>query len=274
VARIATKGGRMRIEGANVLVTGASSGIGEALAPMLAERGAVVGIAARRADRLEATLARCRAHTPQSRMWAIDLSDVDAAVQLVDDAWTTLVGLDCLINNAAIGKRKLLTDHTPDDVESVMRTNFLSPIRMNLAVLPKMLERGSGTIVNVASGGGRFGIVHESAYCASKFAMTGWSEVAAMDLADTPIEVKLIQPGAVATEIWIPQPGELPGLPGAEFATAESCAAGIVDALETDGFEFFVPADLKAHVEYKNSDMTGWIDMMASLGRAKEPSTS
>ena len=107
-----------------------------------------------------------------------------------------------------------------------MRTNFMSPIRMNLAVLPLMLERGSGTIVNVASGGGRFGIVHESAYCAAKFAMTGWSEVAAMDLADTPIEVKLIQPGAIATEIWVPQPGELPGLPGAEFATARGVRGG------------------------------------------------
>ena len=114
------------------------------------------------------------------------------------------------INNAAIGKRKLVTDHSPDDLDTVMRTNFLSPIRMNLAVLPKMLERGSGTIVNVASGGGRFGIAHESAYCASKFAMSGWTEVAAMDLADTPIEVKLIQPGAIDTEIWIQQTGRAP----------------------------------------------------------------
>jgi short-subunit dehydrogenase len=259
----------VKIDGSTILVTGASSGIGEALAPMLATKGATVGIAARRADRLEATLARCQRHTSDSRMWAVDLSDLDAAVRLADDAWDALDGIDCIVNNAAIGKRKLLTDHTPEDLDAVMRTNFLSPIRMNLALLPKMLERGSGTIVNVASGGGRFGIAHESAYCASKFAMSGWSEVAAMDLADTPIEVKLIQPGAIATEIWIQQPGELPGLPGAEFATAEECASGIVDALETDGFEFFVPADLKAHVDYKNSDLPGWIELMAGLGRAK-----
>jgi len=172
-----------------------------------------------------------------------------------------------------VGKRKLLTDHTADDLDIVMRTNFMSPIRMNLAVLPLMLERGSGTIVNVASGGGRFGIVHESAYCAAKFAMTGWSEVAAMDLADSPVEVKLIQPGAIATEIWIPQPGELPGLPGAEFATAEECAAGIVEAIEADGFEFFVPPGLKAHVDMKNNDLQGWIELMVGLGHAKGPPT-
>jgi NAD(P)-dependent dehydrogenase (short-subunit alcohol dehydrogenase family) len=260
----------MRIEGAHILVTGASSGIGQALAPMLAARGATVGIAARRAERLQETLAQCQQHTPDSRMWVVDLSDVDAAVQLVHDAWDAFGGLDCLINNAAVGKRKIVMDHTPEDLEVVMRTNFMSPIRMNLAVLPLMLDRGSGTIVNVASGGGRFGIVHESAYCAAKFAMSGWSEVAAMDLADTPIEVKLIQPGAIATEIWIPQPGELPGLPGADFATPQECATGIVDALETDGFEYFVPADLKAHVDMKNGDLQGWIDLMVSMGHAKE----
>ncbi|MGD0379025.1 MAG: SDR family oxidoreductase [Acidimicrobiales bacterium] len=264
----------MRIEGATILVTGASSGIGQALAPMLAERGATVGIAARRAERLEETLALCRAHTPESRLWVVDLSDVEAAVALVHDAWAAFGAIDCLINNAAVGKRKVVTDHTPEDLEVVMRTNFMSPIRMNLAVLPLMIERGSGTIVNVASGGGRFGIVHESAYCAAKFAMSGWTEVAAMDLADTPIEVKLIQPGAIATEIWIPQPGELPGLPGAEFATAQECAAGIVEALQTDGVEFFVPADLKAHVDMKNGDLQGWIDLMVSLGHAKEPTAS
>ena len=260
----------MRIEGAHILVTGASSGIGHALAPMLAERGATLGIAARRAERLHETLALCQEHAPASRLWVVDLSDVDAAVQLVHEAWEAFGGLDCLVNNAAVGKRKLVTDHTAEDLEVVMRTNFMSPIRMNLALLPLMLERGSGTIVNVASGGGRFGIVHESAYCAAKFAMTGWSEVAAMDLADTPIDMKLIQPGAIATEIWVPQPGELPGLPGAEFATAQECATGIIDALETEGFEFFVPADLKNHVDLKNADMPGWIELMAGLGRAKE----
>jgi short-subunit dehydrogenase len=262
----------MNIGGSKILITGASSGIGEALAPMLSARGATVGIAARRPDRLEATLHRCQEHAPDSRMWVVDLSDVDAATHLVDDAWNTFGALDCLINNAAIGKRKLVSEHSPEDLDTVLRTNFLSPIRMNLAVLPKMLERGSGTIVNVASGGGRFGIAHESAYCASKFAMSGWSEVAAMDLADTPIEVKLIQPGAIDTEIWIQQPGELPGLPGAQFVSAAVCAEGIIDALETDGFEFYVPADLRAHVDFKNSDVPGWIDLMATLGREKSRS--
>ncbi len=263
----------MKIDGSRILVTGASSGIGEALAPMLAERGATVAVAARRADRLQATLERCQKHAPESQLFTVDLSDVDAAVQLVHDAWDALGGLDCLVNNAAVGKRKLVGDHTAEDLDTVMRTNFLAPVRMNIAVLPLMLARGAGTIVNVASGGGRFGIAHESAYCASKFALSGWSEVALMDLADTPIEVKLIQPGAIATEIWNQQPGELPGLTGADFATADECAAGIVDALETEGFEFFVPADLKGIVDMKNGDIGVWLDMMTDIGRSIAPAT-
>jgi short-subunit dehydrogenase len=259
----------MRIEGSKIVVTGASSGIGEALAPILAERGATVGVVARREDRLKATLERCLLNAPDSKMWVADLSDVERAVSLVDEIWKAFGGIDCLVNNAAVGKRKLVTDHTPEDLAYVMSTNFMSPVRMNLEIIPKMVEQGSGTIVNVASGGGRFGIVHESAYCASKFALSGWSEVAAMDLADSPVEVKLIQPGAIATEIWIPRPGELPGLPGAEFASPEECAVGIADALETDGFEFFVPADLRGHVEMKNNDINGWIELMAALGKAK-----
>jgi short-subunit dehydrogenase len=259
----------MKIEGATIVVTGASSGIGEALAPMLAERGATIGLVARRPDRLQATLERCQTHTPGSRMWTVDLSDIVAAVALVQEAWTAFGGFDCLINNAAVGKRKVVTDHTPEDLDYVLRTNFMSPVRMNLAAIPKMIERGNGTIVNVASGGGRFGIVHESAYCAAKFALSGWTEVAAMDLADSPVDVKLVQPGAIKTEIWIQQPGELPGLPGAEFATPEECATGIVAALETDGFEYFVPADLKNHVDMKNADIDGWIQLMSALGKAK-----
>jgi NAD(P)-dependent dehydrogenase (short-subunit alcohol dehydrogenase family) len=259
----------MQIEGTTILVTGASSGIGEALAPLLAERGATVGVVARREERLRRTLCACVDHAPDSAMWVADLSDPEAGVKVVEEAWDHFGGLDCLVNNAAVGKRKNLLDHTPQDLDTVMRTNFFSPVRMNLAVLPKMLERGSGTIVNVASGGGRFGIVHESAYCASKFALSGWSEVAAMDLADTPIEVKLVQPGAIATEIWEQRPGELPGLQGAEFMTATDCASGIAEAIETDGLEFFVPPDLRANVELKNTDINGWVTLMAALGKSQ-----
>ena len=232
----------MDLNGKTVLVTGASSGIGEALAPALAARGATVGIVARRADRLESVLTRCRAHSPNSTMWVADLSDLDAAVGVVDAALARFGHVDGLVNNAAIGKRKLVHTLTPDDLDSTMRTNFTSPILMAMALLPSMLERSSGLIVNVSSMGGRLGIAHEAAYSASKFAMCGWSESARIDLDGTGVKVKLVLPGPIATEIWELQPGELPGMYDGPFVTAADCAADIVYAIEDpDGFEYYVP---------------------------------
>ncbi len=232
----------MDLTGSVVLVTGASSGIGAALAPQLAARGAVVGIVARRADRLESVLAECRIHTEASSMWAADLSDLDTAVDVVDQAISRYGRVDALVNNAAIGKRKLVQTLTDHDVDVTMRTNFTSPIRMAMAVLPSMIERGSGLIVNVSSMGGRVGIAHEAAYSASKFALSGWSESARIDLDGTGVKVKLVLPGPIATEIWELQPGELPGMYDGPFVTAADCAADIVRAIEDpEGFEYYTP---------------------------------
>src|SRR5439155_1536248 len=175
------------------LVPGASSGIGAALARMLAEQGATVGIVARRADRLEEVLHDCRKHAPESRMWPADLGDVELAERVALDAWAAFGHLDALVNNAGIPKRREVTALTYDEIEHTMRVNFFSPARMTLALLPKMLERGSGWIVNVSSVAGRLGNLHEAAYSASKFALCGWSEAMAVDLWDSPVKVRLIE---------------------------------------------------------------------------------
>src|SRR6476619_4933767 len=107
----------MKIAGSRILVTGASSGIGAELAPQLAARGATVGIVARRAERLEAVLAECRSLAPDSAMWAVDLSDVDAATGVASEAVTHFGRVDVLVNNAAIGKRKLAQTLTPEDLD-------------------------------------------------------------------------------------------------------------------------------------------------------------
>jgi short-subunit dehydrogenase len=231
----------VKIAGSTVLVTGASSGIGAELAPQLAEAGATVGIVARRVDRLEAVLDRCREHAPESRMWSADLADLDRAEQVALEAWDAFGHLDCLVNNAAIPKRTALTRLTPADVAFVMDVDFHSPIRMGMAVLPRMLERGVGEIVNVSSLGGRLGIVHEAAYCAAKFALCGWSEVMAIDLHGTGVKAKLVLPGPIDTEIW-DQPGNDDPVYDGPLVPAAECAAAIVDAIAGDGFEYYAPA--------------------------------
>ena len=263
----------MKLDGSKILVTGASSGIGAALAPQLAAKGATVGIVARRAQRLEEVVAECRAFTPDSTFWAADLGDVDTAVGIAETAWDHFDGLDALVNNAAIGKRKLVQTLTPADVDITMQTNFFSPVRMGMALLPRWLERGAGLIVNVSSMGGRLGILHEAAYSASKFALCGWSESMRMDLDGTGVKVKLVLPGPIETEIWEVQPGELPGLYDGPFVSAADCAADIVAAMEDEeGFEYYTPEEVpggwrqKDLVVGKTQDCDPFLTGMAQMG--------
>jgi short-subunit dehydrogenase len=258
------------LDGARILVTGASSGIGAALGPMLAERGAIVGLVARRADRLDAVLAECEAAGPGRghRRWVVDLSDTAAAAQVGRDAWDAFGGLDAIVNNAARPMRRSVTRLDLDTIDAVMRTNFYGPVASTLAVLPRMLERDHGVIVNVSSTGGRMGIPNEAAYAASKFALSGWTESMAMDLWSTGVEVRLITPGAIATEIW-DQPDNDPAPYDGPMEPPATVAAAICDALLSDGFETYVP-DLKAVAEFKTSDIDGYLAATVEYARPKD----
>ena len=140
---LALKASSLVLPGGSILMT---AGIGAALAPMLAERGATIGLVARRRERLEEVLSSCRRHAPKSRLWVADLADVARAEAVAREAWDAFGGLDVLVNNAAMGKRKRVPDLTPAEIDRVMTLNFTSPMRMGLAVLPGMLARGRGNL--------------------------------------------------------------------------------------------------------------------------------
>lgn len=235
------------------LITGASSGIGAALARVLAGRGYTVGLVARREDRLAEVLEACQKDAPGSAMWVADVSEPGAPERIADAAWDAFGHVDVLVNNAAIPGVRHIDRLGADEVERVMDVNFHAPVRLTLALLPHMLERGAGTVVNVSSLGGRLGIPREAAYCASKFALCGWSESLALDLWHTPVEVKLIIPGAVDTEIWDHPDAETSAYEG-EKVPASDVAEGIADAIGSDRFEHYLP-DMKAIAEYKTRDV-------------------
>ena len=228
-----------------VLVTGASSGIGAATARLFASSGTTVALVARRADRLEEVAADCRVGAPGSRWWSADLSDPGAAAELALHVWDELGPIDVVVNNAGIPLRR------PAD-------------RLTLALLPGMLERGRGTIVNVSSLGGRLGIATEAAYCGSKFALAGWSESLAADLVGTGVRVRLVLPGPIDTEIW-DQPGNDPADYTGPLVPAEEVAAGIVDCVGSDRFEHYLP-DMSAVVEMKTKDFDAFVAAMRSMG--------
>jgi short-subunit dehydrogenase len=261
----------MDVQAAKVLLTGASSGIGAATARLLAERGAVVGLVARRRDRLEEVLTDCQKYSPDSRLWAVDLSDLDAAEGVVRDALEAWGSIDVLLNNAGAPKRRNVRDLTPAEVEDTMRINFFSPVRMMLTVLPSMLERGRGMVVNVGSMAGRIGVPTESAYSASKFALGGWSEACALDLAGSGVEIRLVSPGAFATEIW-DQPGSDDAFYDGPMAPPEDCATEILAAIEGTTFETYAPAGYRDIVVDKTRDFDQFMAMV--LTHAKSGASS
>jgi short-subunit dehydrogenase len=131
-----------------------------------------------------------------------------------------------------------------------MQVDFHSPVRMGLAVLPRMLERGRGQILFVSSMGGRIPIANEAAYNAAKYAVCGFAEAMLLDLTGTPVEVKLVLPGPIATEIWV-QPDNIPALMDVDKVPAAECAAGIADAIEDEGFEYYIPPVFPGGVDAK-----------------------
>jgi short-subunit dehydrogenase len=248
-----------------VLVTGASSGIGEAVARALAARGDTVALVARREARLDAVLADCRATSPDSERWAADLADPTAAAALALSIWDHFDGIDVVINNAGAPMRRHATSLTMAEVERTMTTNYFSPVAITLAVLPRMLARASGTIMNVSSLGGRLGIATEAAYSGSKFALAGWSESLAMDLEGTGVRVQLVLPGAIDTEIWDQPDNDAPLYDGPKEPPSV-IAQGMIDALESDVFEHYLP-DMKAVVEMKTSDIDAFMVGMRAMNQ-------
>lgn len=245
------------------IVTGASSGIGASTARLLAEKGTTVALVARREHRLLDVLKDCAPHAPHSAVFAADLSDPTDAAALATRVWDHFGHIDVLVNNAGIPMRRPVTRLAISEVEHVMTVNFFSPVSMTLALLPRMLERRSGVIVNVSSLGGRLGIMTEAAYCGSKFALAGWSEAIAADLYGTGVSVKLVLPGAIDTEIW-DQPGNDAPLYTGPLVPADEVAAGIVASIESDKFEHYLP-DMKAVVEMKTSDIDSFFDGMRAM---------
>ena len=184
------------------LVTGASSGIGYETALAFAARGArVVGVA-RREDRLRELIAECNRQAPRASFLAGDLGDPDFAQRAVGETVSRHGRIDVLVNNAGMPKHKQIYDLSPSEAEQVLRVNFLSAVWTTLAAIQPMLAQGGGVIVNVSSFAALVVPPRESIYAASKAALNAWSAGLWNDLAGSGVHVALVNPGAIATEIW------------------------------------------------------------------------
>ena len=221
-----------RFEGEVAVVTGASSGIGRAIALVLAARGATVVGLARRQDLLEELRAELVRHTPSSETAVCDVADPDAFRAALAAAEGRHGRLDHLVNNAGVdlmlpltGPDAAATPPDPATVRTVFEVNFFSVVTGTLAVVPRMLERGRGVIVNVSSDTARAPEAKQGGYAASKAAISAFSESIAHEVAPAGVHVHVLYPGWVPTAMGLSgneDGGSLP--PKAVRRTAEGVA--------------------------------------------------
>jgi short-subunit dehydrogenase len=157
-------------------------------------------------------------------------------------------GIDLLVNNAGIPKRRHVTALDIDTITQVMHINYLSPMRLTMALLPQMLERGSGTIVNVSSIAATLSAPGESAYDASKAALTAFSEAMAVDLWETGIKITVVYPGVIDTDLFSLPDNDIPDLPIPAEPVSVAVDA-ILEGLASEAAQVYVPqyfADIAA----------------------------
>ena len=254
--------------GQRILITGGSSGIGAGLAEACAAAGATVGIVARRHDRLAEGLDRCRAHAPDSTMWALDLADDDAVDRLAAEAIERLGGVDILVNNAGIPKRRHVTVLDAATVDAVMGINYKSPVRLTLALLPHMVDRGSGRVVNVSSVAAPLSSPGEAAYDASKAALAVFSEAMAVDLWETGVKVTVVYPGVVDTELFT-LPDNDPFTGDIEPLSVADAVATIMGGIAEGALSIYVPEYFAEFAAQKAKDPAGFLAGTAAYVKAR-----
>jgi len=212
-----------------VIITGASSGIGEALAFRLAEEGAWLGLAARRADRLEAVAQACRARGARALAIPTDVADEQACCALVERTRREYGRLDMLINNAGLSVVSLLADlHDLNLFRHVMEVNFYGALYCTFHALPHLIE-AKGRLVNVSSLGGKLAIPYNSSYVASKFALGGLSDSLRLELAGSGVSVTLVCPYWVVSEFhesYLDREGRPKGAAGRALYTKRTMTTG------------------------------------------------
>ena len=187
------------IKGKVIAITGASSGIGEAAARLLAERGAKVVVGARRTDRLEKLVAEIKAKGGEAAFRAVDVAERADVQAFADFAKSQFGKVDVLVNNAGVMPLSPMAALKVDEWDKMIDVNIRGVLHGIAAVLPDMKARGNGQIINVASIGAHVVVPTGAVYCATKYAVWAISEGLRQENPD--VRVTIISPGVVTTEL-------------------------------------------------------------------------
>lgn len=189
------------LKGKTALITGAGRGIGRATAIAFAKEGIDVGLVGRTSENLVNVAKELEAYGVNVTMAVADVADNESVMAAVDHVKSELGDIDILINNAGIGKFGKFLELSPDEFKNIIDVNLMGVYYMTRAVLPSMIERNSGEIINIASTAGEKGGPITSAYSASKFAVLGLTESLMLEVRKHNIRVSALTPSTVATDL-------------------------------------------------------------------------
>lgn len=227
---------RLDLNGARTLVTGATGGIGQAIARALAKEGAKLVLSGRRVEVLEPLAAELGA-----RVVPADLADLGEVDRLMSEAGP----LDLLVANAALPTSGRLLEYTPEQLDRALTVNLRAPIAMTRTAAAGMVERGRGHVVLIGSLSGRVASVDASLYNATKFGLRGFALGFRQDVAASGVGVSIVEPGFVRDAgMFVESGAELP--PGMRTKSPEQVAAGVLKAVRGNRPEVVVaPVELR-----------------------------
>jgi 3-oxoacyl-[acyl-carrier protein] reductase len=191
------------LNGKTAIITGAGRGIGRATTIALAKEGVNLGLIGLNMENLEKIAAELAMYNVKVAAAVADVADLESVTHAVEHIRSDLGSIDILINNAGIAKFGGFLDLTPEEWEKIIRVNLMGVYNVTRVVLPEMIERKSGDIVNIASTAGQKGAPVTSAYSASKFAVLGLTESLMLEVRKHNVRVTALTPSTVATDLAI-----------------------------------------------------------------------
>jgi len=238
---------RMRLEGRIALVTGASSGIGLALAPLLARHGAILALAGRDLRALEEVAARTGGEP-----FAADLAAPDGAERLAAQVLERWGRVDLLVNNAGAGWAGDLAAMPPETADRLIALNLAAPVRLTRLLLPGMLERGDGHLVYVTSIAGATGVAREAVYAATKAGLAAFADSLREEVTAAGIGVSVVVPGVVDTPFF-ERRGSAYDRSWPPPIPADRVARALLRAIRSDRAEVFAPAWIRLPARLKGA---------------------
>lgn len=230
-----------------VVITGASSGMGRALALRVAREGARVALVARRAADLRQVAEEIGGRDDATLVLPCDVAERAEVMRAAEQVHHHYGRVDVLVNNAGYGRHRRFLDWDLDDIERMMRVNYFGSVYWTKALLPAMVERGEGWIVFMASVAGKIGVPDETAYVASKFALVGLAEALSLEIEDLGVHVLTVCPGAIDTDFFDQEARQrMPEVARRSMIGPEPVIEAVLRALARGQHEITIPRAIAA----------------------------